>query len=245
MSASTLDPSVSIGELPENKMPEIQLVGHSSLFYWWPVWAASLALGFYSLAAGRAVAVDPNGVERVIPNSTIGVVFVAVMLAVIGFTSVKLRGLASITALTMMAFIALLLAYFEVWDNVVAAIPAMSVHMNAGFYFVFGGGLAVMWLLQFFVFDRLTYYRIRPGQMIEERLIGGGERSFDTHGMLFEQKDDDFFRHRLLGLGAGDIQLITDDARKESIRISNVLFVERRVDEIQRLINVKPDQFAD
>lgn len=37
----------------------------------------------------------------------------------------------------------------------------------------------------FFVFDRFTYWRIRPGQMTEEHLIGGGAESFDTNGLRF------------------------------------------------------------
>ncbi len=250
MTVSTLDDessasgSPSVDDIPEVELPEVRIVGHSSLLYWWPVWVVSLALGVYSLAAGDSVVIDADGAESVIPSSTVGVVFVATMLAVIGFTSVKLRGLASVTVLLVLALVALSLAYFGLWDEVVQAIPEMSVHMNAGFYFIFGGGLAAMWLLQFFVFDRLVYYRIRPGQMIEERVIGGGEKSYDTHGMLFEQRDDDFFRHRILGLGAGDIRLVTNDARNETISLENVLFVERRVNEIQRLINVKPDQLA-
>jgi hypothetical protein len=30
---------------------------------------------------------------------------------------------------------------------------------------VFSTGLLIIWLMMFFVFDRLTYWRIRPGQM--------------------------------------------------------------------------------
>lgn len=234
-----------VDDLPAvDSLPEITLVGHSSLLYWWPVWAISLALGVYSLMAGRTVVVNPDGVESVISSSTTGVIFVVMLLLVIGFTSVKLRGKSSVIALLGVALMVVSLAYFNLWDDVIAAIPEMSVHMNAGFYFVFGGGLFLMWILQFLIFDRMVVYRVRPGQMIEERLIGGGERSFDAHGMLFEQKDNDFFRHWLLGLGSGDLRLITNDARNATITIPNVLWAERRVGQIQRLINVKPDHLA-
>jgi hypothetical protein len=40
-------------------------------------------------------------------------------------------------------------------------------------------------MMMFFVLGRLTYWRIRPGQMTEEHLIGGGAESFDTNGLRF------------------------------------------------------------
>ena len=61
-------------------------------------------------------------------------------------------------------------------------------------------GLMFIWLIMFFLFDRLTYWHIRPGQMIEERLIGGGAESFDSNGLRFQKHSSDFFR-TALGLG--------------------------------------------
>lgn len=234
--------TTEVDELPSpDSLPEIRLVAHSSLLYWWPVWLLSLVLGFYSLSFGEPIRIDDPAAENIVQSSTIGLVFTSVMLAVILFTNVKMRGLESVIALMAIALTALSLAYFELWDDLARLMPKLSVHMNAGFYLLFGVVLMVLWLLQFLVFDRLVYYRIRPGQMIEERVIGGGERSYDTQGILFEQKNDDFFRHRILGLGSGDLTLITHDARKATLRIPNVLNVERRVAQIQRLINVKPE----
>ena len=55
--------------------------------------------------------------------------------------------------------------------------------MNTDFYLVFSTGLVIIWLVMFFVFDRRTYWRVRPGQMTVEHLIGGGAASFDTNGL--------------------------------------------------------------
>lgn len=230
-------------DLPNpDELPEIKLVGHSSLFYWWPVWLASIAIGIYGLTAGERVVIDDDGAERVVADSSIGLIFVAIMIGVIVVTNIRMRGLISIVVLLVMAVVGLLLAYLGLWDDLVALAPDISVHMNTGFYLFFGVTLMVIWAVQFFVFDRLVYYRVRPGQMIQERMIVGGEKSFDGQGMLFEQKDSDFFRHNLLGFGAGDLELVTNDARKAKITIPNVLFAERRVRQIQRLIVVKPDE---
>ena len=225
----------------ENALPEIKIYGHSSLLYWWPVWLAALVAGVYTVLFGETVSTASGARENLLPNAGVGVAFTALLLATIIFTNVKMRGTASVVMLLAIALVVVTLAYIGVWDEIAAAVPALSIHMDAGFYLVFGAALLMVWLLQFFVFDRLVYYRVRPGQLIEERVIGGGERSFDADGLLFEQKDDDFFRHRVLGLGAGDLTLTTSDARNATITIENVLFAERRVGEIQRLIAVKPD----
>jgi len=98
----------------------------------------------------------------------------------------------------------------------------------------------MIWLMMFFVFDRLTYWRIRPGQMTEEHLIGGGAESFDTNGLRFQKHRADFFRV-VLGLGAGDLRATTPGGSGATIEIPNVLFVDRKVHAIEKLISVKPD----
>ena len=111
--------------------------------------------------------------------------------------------------------------------------------MNTGFYLVFSTGLLIIWLMMFFVFDRLTYWRVRPGQMTEEHLIGGGAESFDTNGLRFQKHSSDFFR-AVLGLGAGDLKA-TGAGERATIEIPNVMFVDRKVHAIERLISVKPE----
>ena len=93
-----------------------------------------------------------------------------------------------------------------------------------------------------FGFDRLTVWRVRPGQMIEERLVGGRARSFDTNSLVFEKRSQDLFHDVILGWGAGDLTLTTGGANKETIQIPNVLLVDRKMKAIERLIAVKPDQ---
>ena len=117
----------------------------------------------------------------------------AVILLLIVFTNVRLRGINSVVALLAVAFIAVVLALFGWWDEIAKLIPYLSVHMNTGFYVVFSTALVIIWALMFFVFDRLTYWRIRPAQMTEEHLIGGGAESFDSNGLRFQKLSADFF----------------------------------------------------
>jgi hypothetical protein len=156
-------------------------------------------------------------------------------LLLIVFTNVRLRGINSIVALLTVAFVAVVLAWFGCWDDIAKLIPYLSVHMNTGFYLVFSSGLLIIWLMMFLVFDRLTYWRVRPGQMTEE--------SFDTNGLRFQKHSSDFFR-AVLGLGAGDLKATGSGERGATIEIPNVMFVDRKVHAIERLISVKPEHTA-
>jgi hypothetical protein len=131
-----------------------------------------------------------------------------------------------------------LLAWLGWWDEIAKLIPYISVRMNTGFYLVFSTGLLIIWLMMFFIFDRLTFWRIRPGQMTVEHLIGGAAESFDTNALRFQKLSSDLFR-AALGLGSGDLQVV--GAGPDPMHMSNVLLVDRKVRAIERLISVKPD----
>jgi len=55
--------------------------------------------------------------------------------------------------------------------------------------------------------------------------------------MVFEKIQSDLFRHWILGLGAGDIRIITTGARREEVLLSNILFVSRRLAIMQQLVS--------
>lgn len=218
-------------------LQEIKIYGHSTLFYWWPAWAF-----------GFVFAILNSGQERFLgtavgarPSSALGLTFIAILLLLIVFTNVRLRGVNSLVALLAVGFIVVLLAWFGWWDDIARAVPYVWVHMNTGFYLVFSTGLLIIWLLMFFVFDRLTFWRVRPGQMTEEHLIGGGAESFDTNGLRFQKLSSDFFR-ATLGFGSGDLQATVAGERRAAIEIPNVILVDRKVRSIEKLIAVRPDR---
>jgi hypothetical protein len=235
-------------------LQEINIFSHSTLLYWWPAWAFGFVIALLNAGQERFLA-TAQGAQ---PSSALGLTYLAILLLLIVFTNVRLRGINSVVALLTIAFIAVLLAWFvreplflqaessifEVeiwWDDIAKLIPYLSVHMNTGFYLVFSTGLLIIWLMMFFVFDRLTYWRIRPGQMTVEHLIGGGAESFDTNGLHFQKLSSDFFR-AALGLGAGDLRATASGQRGATIEIPNVTFVDRKVRSIEKLISVKPER---
>jgi hypothetical protein len=231
--------SVAAGSarLRETPLKEIKIYSHSTLLYWWPAWVIGFVIAFLNAGQERLLATAPGAP----PSSALGLTYLLVLLLLIVFTNVRLRGINSVVALLTLAFISVLLAWLGWWDNIAKLIPHLSVHMNTGFYLVFSTGLMIIWLIMFFLFDRLTFWRIRPGQMIEERLIGGGAESFDSNRLRFQRHSSDFFR-TALGLGAGDLMATVAGAGGTTIEIPNVVFVDYKIRAIEKLIAVKPDQ---
>ncbi len=221
----------------QGALQEINVYGHSTLLYWWPAWAFGFLIALLNAGQEKFLATAPGAQ----PSSALGLTYLAILLLLIVFTNVRLRGINSIVAMLSVALITVLLAWFGWWDDIARLIPYLSVHMNTGFYLVFSTGLLIIWLLMFFVFDRLTYWRIRPGQMTEEHLIGGGAESFDTNGLRFQKLSSDLFR-AMLGFGAGDLKATMAGEHGAPIELTNVIFVDRKVHAIEQLIAVKPER---
>ncbi len=222
-------------------LPNLRIYSHSSLMYWWPVWLSGFIFAAITYFKGGVVELDEVRRDWFHESSGIGLTFVLILLFVIVFTNIKLRGIYSIVLILAIGLAVSLIALAGWWDEVMEFIPYLSVHMNMGFYIVFSTLLFVLWLLMFFVFDRMTYWVVRPGQLTRVARIGGNEETWDTRGLLVEERADDYFRHYLLGLGAGDLTLTTSGGKQETIRIPNVVFADRKVDLIQRLVAVEPN----
>ena len=170
-----------------------------------------------------------------------GLSYVALLLLLIIFTNIRLRGIYSVVTLLGLAFLIVSFAWLGWWDRIAKILPYLEVRMNSGFYLVFSTALLVIWLIMFFIFDRLTYWRIRPGQMTIEHLVGGGAESFDANALRFQKMSSDLFRAGI-GLGTGDLQVV--GIGPTPMTMTNVPFAERKVRAIERLISVKPDFVA-
>ena len=224
------------------RSPDIKLISHSNVFYWWPAWVVGFAVALISYFQGQDVAIAPELVKRVHPSNNPGIFFIAVLVLLVVFTNSRLRGIYSVVTVVTIAFFVVLFAWFGWWDSILRFVPHLSARANMGFYLLFSATLLTVWLLAFFVFDRLTVWRVRPGQMIEERLIGGQARSYDTNGLVFERRGQDLFHDIILGMGAGDLTITIGGANEQTIQIPNVLFVDRKVKAIESLIAVKPEE---
>jgi hypothetical protein len=225
--------------LEEEVPAEVRLYSHSRFLYWWPVWAVGYVMAIVTYAGGQH---EQLGNFNVIihPSKNLGVLYTLTFFLVILTTNISLRGLASFVAILSAAFIALLLAYFQLWEVVLSWFGHVAIYMNLGFYLFFSTIVLIVWVSSVFVYDRLTYWKVRPGQLTLEHVIGGAETNYDTRGMLFQKHRNDLFRHWILGFGSGDLEISTTGAKAETINIPNVLFINAKLRQIERLIAMKP-----
>src|SRR5262249_13971103 len=151
-------------------VPEIRIYSYSNLFYWWPVWAVGYLFALLTWVNGQQVRIG-NVDELFHPSQHLGLIYTVVFFLVIFITNITLRGLSSVIAILSLLLITVLLAYFGWWDDILALLPALSVHMNLGFYLFFSTLIFLVWFLSVFVYDRLSYWTVRPGQITHEHLI--------------------------------------------------------------------------
>jgi hypothetical protein len=176
---------------------------------------------------------------KVSKHKSYGVLFTFVLLVVIFITNVPLRGMWSLVVIILVAFLILLFAYFNVWDWLFGMIEQLDIRINEGGYFTIGATLFLMWFVTFMFFDRQVYIKVTPGNFKVCTEIGGGEHVYDTVGMQLEKQRSDLFRHWILGLGSGDLVVRTAGAQNVHIDLPNVLFIGRKVQQIENLIKKK------
>jgi hypothetical protein len=178
---------------------------------------------------------------HVSPIKGLGVIFAAVLILVILVTNVPLRGMWSvvviITGVLLVVIISLMPGW---WEAILSTLTWLDIRINAAGYLVISTALFIIWAVTFFLFDRQIYIIFTPGQMKVREQIGGGETVYDTAGMTSQHLQDDFFRHRILGLGSGDLTVRTAGAHSHEFRWSNVLFVRRKLQQIEDMQREKP-----
>lgn len=242
MSTATVQPTVveQPAGTPGLDTP-ITVYSHSPLFYWWPVWAAGYLLAGLTYFQGEYVAFGDSTV-LIHPSKNLGVIYTVVFLLVILMTHATVRGLASLTVIVAALAVTFLFAYLGWWERIFSLVQSLAIFMNMGFYVFFSSAVFLAWALAFFVFDRTEYWTFHAGQMVHHTFLSSGEQTYDTRGMSIEKLRDDLFRHWLLGLGSGDMRVRTTGAVQVDFVIHNVLVIGRKVDRIQRLAAMKPDE---
>jgi hypothetical protein len=225
------------------EQPEVRIYSHSNLFYWWPVWAIGYVLALATYLQGQPIQIGSR-LEWFHPGSGLGVVYFLALFLVVLITSVSVRGVYSGMVILFAAFLTVLFAYFGWWDQILSWLGHLSIHLNLGAYLFFSTLLFVVWAATVFVFDHMTFWRIKPGQITQEYIFGATSKSYDTKGMTLEKHRDELFRHWLLGLGSGDLRIHTAGANRDRIDVPNVLFVGSKVVVIQRMIALVPEAFG-
>ena len=220
---------------------KIRIYSHSALLYWWPVWVVGYIMAALTHFQGTAIKIGES-TTQIHENSNLGLVFVVVLFLVILVTNYSVRGLASGIVILGLVLTFVLLLYFNLWESVFGWIISHKIYLNVGAYFWIATLMFGMWAIVVFGLDRFSYWEIDPGQLTRDSLMGSGSKSYTTQGMTLEKHQDDLFRHWLLGLGSGDLQVMTSGATREQIDIHNVLFVGHKIVAMQRLIAEVPEE---
>jgi hypothetical protein len=239
-----LDSESQAVQIAEENLPELRIYSHTNLLYWWPVWAVGYLMAFLTWFNAQSVTFSDGHSELVADDRWMGLVFTVVLFLVIFMTNVIFRGVSSVVLVLAVLFLVLLFAYLHWWETIIRLMPHLTIHMNMGFYVFFSTLMFVLWVGSVLVYDRLAYYVVRPGQIVSDQVIGGAQKSYDTHGMVFEKIRQDLFRQWLLGLGSGDLRIHTMGAKREELYIPNVIFVDWKVQAIQKMIAIRPSEFT-
>jgi hypothetical protein len=276
-------PSPAVARLPEAPR-EIRIISHSSLFYWWPVWAVGLLMGLVSYFSPTRMAIVPSGSvarenvtvsgvqgERdaiILPDRSakghrpwfdhdaagnpvdprlhvgqsknLGVLFCVILLLVIMITNVALRGLWSVIVIMLILSVSIIFALLDWWEPILERLGFLDIRVNAAGYMLVSGVLFVLWAMVTFLFDKQIYMVFTPGQLRVRLEIGDAETAYDTSGMTIQKQRSDLFRHWILGFGSGDLIVRTSGAQAHTFDMPNVLFLGRRVREIEDMLRSRP-----
>ncbi|MGE3805976.1 MAG: hypothetical protein AB7K24_14985, partial [Gemmataceae bacterium] len=168
-------------------------------------------------------------------NKNLGVVFVILLIIIILVTNIPLRGLWSLIVILFVVLLTVILALAGVWGQMLEYVGLLQIYINAGGYLFISLVLFIVWAVTVFFFDHRTYVVVQPRQIKTCQAVGAGEKVYDTTGMTFHKRQDDLFRHWIIGLGSGDL-IIQKSQTHEEIDMPNVLFIGSKIKQIEKLI---------
>ena len=185
----------------------------------------------------RTKSSDPR--LRMSGNKNLGVLYCFVLLLVIAITNFSLRGLWSVIVIVILLALAIIFAILGWWETIIQYLGFLDIRINLAGYFLISTVLLVLWIVVVFYFDRQVYMIFSPGQLRLRLEIGDAESAYDTMGMTIQKQRSDLFRHWILGLGSGDLIVKTSGAQAHHFDMPNVLFLGRKVREIEDLLRQK------
>jgi hypothetical protein len=167
-----------------------------------------------------------------------GAIFVTVLLAVVLFSNVSLRGIWALFAAVCLLAFALLLSWMQWWGDIFDWMLSLRVYMNLGTHLVIAVPIFVVWVLVVFVFERRTYLVFSLSQIRVRDELGGEERVFDAGAVTFEKRPADWFRW-LVGYRAGDVVIRVGGPQPQTFELTNVVNVGARLEELERRIRTR------
>ncbi len=231
-------PPVKSDSQQPTKHDVIRFYSHSQLLYYWPIWLISLIFAAITRFAGQQVLLDLGGTKRhiwIYPSPGLGLAFLIILISVILFTSVNIRGVWAALVAATLVILGLLFSLLHLWKPILKALGGLNFYLNYHFYLTMGVVMLVIWSFVVFVYDRRRYVEYRPTQLTIVEEVGDGEKNFDTMGLVLDKKRDNFFQHWLLGFGSGDMEIKTAGGVNEQIQFHNVLNISHRIEQFHQI----------
>ena len=224
-------------------MERIKVYQHSDLIYWWVVWAYGYFCAVLTYLEGQPVVLSDDGRKVLFhPSAWVGISFVALVLFVLVFTNVRLRGVKSLVLFLLLLVVGFGLQIVKGWDGLLRYAPLLLVYMNLAFYVMFSSVLFIAWLITVIVTDGFTYWEFAPGLISKRQRFSEGSESFATPHLQTRRQSDDIFVHRVLGLwflgfGTGDLDIqFSVPGGERHYHLKNVWRVGAAEREINRLV---------
>lgn len=173
---------------------------HSSLVYWWVIWAYSFFCAAVTFGLGEKVTIlDRTAV--IYAEGWLSVSFVLLTSAVLLFTNLELRNISGYVV--SIAFIGGFgfLMYGQHWNLMYATFEGSALLLSGTVYIAFGAVFLVVWLISTLIVDRATFFRIRPDQIVVENLITGDTLAYNTRLANHRLARVDFMSDFVFGLG--------------------------------------------
>ena len=238
--STELRPATDHSRPPEVEVLQVIVYEHSALFYWWPLWVAGYVMALLTWLHPEQVIIGGKP-ELFNPSQNLGVIYTLLFLLLIVITSARVRGMKAALVISVLAFLTLLFVHLDWWNAILGWLGHQSICLSLGVYLFSSTVFCVIWLVTVFFIDHLSFWRFRPGQVTHEYLGGVVDKSYDTDNMILLKRQDDLFRHWVIGFGSGDLHMQTMGGRGVDMNVENVLFVIAKISRIQRLIATKPD----
>jgi len=237
--------------------PELVIYGHSPLLYWWPVWVAGFLMALWTYADNHHMVLVPEGTTihgdrlalpadgeavatglHVSRSRLPGIIFAVVLLTVVVFGHVWLRGVWSLLFAASVAAAVFLVGWLDWWGPVFRWLGHLRIHINLGGYLVIATVLCVAWFATVYGTDRRVYVVFSPSQVRLRDWLGGEEQVFDTGTVTFEKRPYDWFRW-LVGGGAGDMVIRVGGPHAQVIELPNVVGVGRWLNELEERLRTR------
>lgn len=213
----------------------IYLVSYPKVVFLYPTLLAAIAAGLYVLFA------RDDGYQNLVSLGFL--LLFGVNLVVISFDFPRGTSLTLFFFLVAIAFGLWLLFSFnpELLPAVSTVIRSLKPYANASFYFTFAAILGLIYL-GVLISVQFDYWEVRPNELLHHHGLLSDLERFSAPNLRIDKEITDIFEYLLLRSGR---LILHPSSERRAIVLENVFFINRREDEITRMLGALQVQLRD